>query len=256
MRVPARPVRVTVVPDFHAKPGIDSNRASWIGRHIAAQDPDRVVIIGDFGDFGSVCFHERNDTAKGRLKPVFQQDLDAHEEAQALLHEGMANCRAKVDIVMGNHEERVMRFENASPEVGEFMREALYNLYRRFHWSHHPFGKFVFVGGVGFVHVPLGLDGKPIQGLTAHRRIAGRSVHDIVMGHTHKLALVSEPKLGENNLITVYDVGCAYPQGYVPPYVGNAASGWAYGVVDMTIAEGRVQQFSHTAMSELMRRYA
>lgn len=254
---PAAITRVTVIPDTHLQPGVSAERMRWIGRHIAAQAPDEVVHIGDLGDFESLCSHTPNDTFGGKLKPSFLADCAAVSEGLETMAEAMAGMSRKPRqrITLGNHDNRLWRFENSAPEICGMMQEEFAAVLRRFGWEWHMYGEPLNLAGVRYVHIPLNIMGREIGGKFAGQTIARESLYDVVHGHTHRHTVTGYPKLfGERT--TVVDVGACMPDGYRPAFAANTQGEWSMGVVDIIQRNGRIAAVSHVPMFELERRYA
>lgn len=252
-------VRVLVIGDAHDAPALDKSRFAWIGKHIAETRPDHIVSIGDFADLQSLCFHEANDTVEGKLKPFFLDDVASLERAMAAMMEPITKAtdyRPKIDITLGNHENRLWRFQNANPEIFGMLEPELTNLYRRYGWTWHPFGKYLEIGGCDFVHIPLNSMGKGVSGKNAAATVALDSVRDIVIGHTHKSGVFTRQKLGQDRSVRVFDAGCALPQDHIEKYVGHAASGWWWGVTELIVGLDKVHGWNFMPMVELGRRYS
>ena len=58
------------------------DRWKWFARHVGQTNPDRVIQIGDLGEFASVSGHEKPGTIQQKTKPKFQDDLACVEEAR------------------------------------------------------------------------------------------------------------------------------------------------------------------------------
>ena len=252
-----RRLRGLCIGDTHSSPNIDGDRFLWIGRHAHETQPDFMLQIGDLLTLDSLCRFDGNETVIGRLKPSFEQDIEAGHRDLQLLDSGLQGFEPQEKhCTLGNHEERCISFTNRNPEVWGVLTGMLDNLFMSHGWTYSPFGQVYFFGGVGAVHCPLNRLGKPYGGKTALNLIANDALHDIIFGHRHVGGSWKAPKIGTNQSITVLDLGSALPQGHVEPYVGHAMSGWSYGVYDVLIDEGHIQSFKHHSMSELEERYA
>jgi hypothetical protein len=136
------------------------------------------------------------------------------------------------------------------------MPGMLADLFDKYGWATSPYGQLYTLHGVGFVHAPLNRLGKPFGGQTAHRQIGLSATHDIVYGHDHLGGDTPIQKLGERGSITVVNLGCALPHGHIEPYVGHGMSGWWYGIVELTIYDGRIQDINRISMLTLEREYS
>ena len=56
-----------IIPDSHAKPGVDNDRFSWLGEFALEHKPDVIVDIGDSADMASLCKYDTGSVvAEGR----------------------------------------------------------------------------------------------------------------------------------------------------------------------------------------------
>jgi hypothetical protein len=248
--------RVIGIGDTHWHPGMDFEHMAWIGRYVAETKPDNVVHIGDALDFESCEFHSAAGSASQKKRPAFIEDIECGEDALSVYHKEVGVGEIQHDIVFGNHEYRVERFEEMSPSVaGTFIlqREQLFSRYR---WKMTPYKHWVFFEGVGFTHCCISIMGKPIGGRYPENTIGNQATHSIVSGHTHRFNHVTVPKIGVNNAITITNLGSAMPHGYLPSYTDGCTTGLTYGIVDMRVRGGRIESPKFISLLELKERFA
>mgnify|MGYP001482246591 CR=1 FL=1 len=164
--------KVLVIGDTHDSPDIPKDRFLWIGKHIRKIKPDYVVHIGDFCSFDSLSYFQANDTQQGKLKDAFMVDILSMRTALALINKGMGNVQVPKHITLGNHEQRVHKFEEKIPEIEGMMKDQLYQSFHSSNWSVSEYGSIFFVSGVGFTHVPKNIMGKEYGGRNAEISIA------------------------------------------------------------------------------------
>lgn len=243
--------KVLVLPDMHDSPELDKERFKLIARHATATQPDAIISIGDIADVESLCSHVKNQTFKGRFKPAYLKDLESIAEALSLFED---NFKTDKDIVkhitLGNHEERIWWFVDNNPEMAGM--EDLFTAILEGHgWSWTRYGDYYNYQGVDFTHAPLTTMGKPMGGKTALQRVANESIKDIVFGHTHKYGYIQVPKLGLDRRTTAVNVGVGLPQGMVKDYARLNQTGWWWGIVELTIMNGRIEGVNNIPMREL-----
>ena len=250
-------IRVLAIGDTHDDPYLPKDRFRWIGRHAAAMQPDRIVQIGDICDLESLSFHAGNDTEAGRYKPRFLADMASLDEALDKLMEPLAQAGLNVpfDVTLGNHENRIWRFEDSAPETSGMLQAEFGAKLHRYGIRYHRYGATLMIGGVGFTHAPFTTMGKPQGGKNSTAIIGRDAVHDWVAGHTHKSAATVVPKNGDDNRVMVIDLGCALPQGHVQNYAKHTTTGWWWGVWELIIRNGRLEGWNALPMFELMRKY-
>lgn len=247
--------RMVSIGDAHDGPGIPKDRFRWIGSYVRDTKPDLVNQIGDLFSLDSLCRYDANDTAAGKLKPTFKQDMASGRAALAAFDEGAGPYNVEKHVELGNHEDRIWSFMNRTPEMVSMLDETIYTILGDFGWSYSPYGAFHFVGGVGFVHVPLNRLGKPYGGKTAENQIGNDALHDIVFGHTHHERKHKAVKVGSHNWVTILNLGCALPDGHIEKYVGHGTAGWSYGIYDLTIENGKISNTQWVPMAWLEETY-
>lgn len=265
VRVPAgtqaceKPIRVLGIGDAHDDPRLPKDRFRWMGRYAAEHRIPKIVCTGDWSTFDSLNSYDGNDTWNGRLKPVFLADITSMIESKEAFKEGLSKAEGytpEKHTTKGNHEDRMHSYENRHPEnYGTFQAEY-HHVMERFGWTYSPYGAFHFVGGVGFTHAPINKMGKAYGGKNAANTIANDALFDIVYGHDHKEQRKRVEKIGDNNYVVVANLGSALPEGHIENYAKHTATGWSYGIVDMTIYNGHIQGWNFITMRELQERYA
>lgn len=248
--------RVVAIGDMHIQPGMTLEHMTWIGRHVAATRPDNVIQIGDFFDMESCEFHSAPGSASNVKRPAFIEDIEAGEEALDLYHREIPTGEIPHDVVLGNHEHRVWRLEEAAPNLAGTLTLQLDQFFSRYRWKVTPYRHWLFMEGVGFSHVPISIMGKPIGGRYPENNIGNQTTHSICFGHTHRANHIVVPKIGVNNSITVTNLGSAMPHGYVPKWADGNTTGWTYGIADLRLRGGRVESASFISILELKEKYA
>lgn len=250
-------MRVLAIGDIHAGPGMPTEHLGWIAEHAVETKPTHVVQIGDFGDWASCSHHEGNETVKGRLKPSFTADEDAVHAAYEALWGRMTRAGLNASFLQtdGNHEYRVDRFVNAHPELQGDWDLRVRQIPARFNVERREYGEWLFLGGVGFIHHPVTVMGKPYGGKFPENQIANDAIYSIVWGHSHKSSVIHRAKIGQNRRVTVLNLGTAMPEGYTPAYAQWSTTGWGYGVFDLRISGGQITDHTYTSINELGRRY-
>jgi hypothetical protein len=246
-------IRVCVIGDLHVSPGQDLSRIRWIARHIKETKPDHIVQIGDWASFDSVSTHDPIGSIKAKHRPSLRQDIECLRESLHLFDRELGPGTTPRTITLGNHEDRVRKYQEFRSELEGAVWEEVQETFAQFRWKTHDFGKVVFLGGVGFVHVPLNVIGKPHS---SPNIIGNNLAHDLIRGHSHRAMYSTIPKIGENKGVTLIDVGTSLPHGHVEPYAKLSQTGWYYGIHDVIIRNGRIDDFARISMKSLEARYA
>lgn len=244
-------IKALVIGDAHDSPLIDKARFEWMGKHARKLKPDLVIQIGDFATLDSLNSHVPNETYYGKAKPTFLADMASFNQAL----DAFGDCGAEKHCTLGNHERRLYQFEDNAPEAWGLMQHELQSVFERHKWTMSPYGAITYYGGVGFVHAALNRLGKTYGGKTAENTIANDSIHDLVIGHSHVERIQRSPKIGANNFVQVLNVGCALPDGHIEDYAQHALTGWSWGVMEITISGGHIQDRAWISMSRLGEMY-
>ena len=106
------------IPDQHAHPKHNNRRAEWVGKLIADVKPDVVVNLGDAADMPSLSSYDKG--TKGFIGRTYRADVDAHLDFQDRMWSQVRKQKKRLPYRVfceGNHEERIKRAINQSPEL-------------------------------------------------------------------------------------------------------------------------------------------
>ncbi|WP_011579595.1 MULTISPECIES: metallophosphoesterase [Chelativorans] len=248
--------RVICIGDMHRKPGQPIEIMRFIGRYVAETRPDNVIQIGDFLDMESCEFHSAPGSAAQMQRPCVLDEIDHGDESLSEYHKEVGVGEIPHHVTLGNHEFRANRLEELAPNLTGTVTIQIDQLFSRYRWAITPYKHWMFLEGVGFTHVPLSIMGKPVGGRYPENTIGNQSTHSVVFGHTHRYNHVTVPKIGINNSITVTNVGCAMPYGYIPNYADGCTTGYSYGIADLRLRGGRVESASFISMLDLQERFS
>lgn len=249
-----KPIRIVVPGDMHDDPSLPKDRFEWIGKYVAKSKPDYFVDIGDSITFESLCSHIPNETFNGRLKGTYEQDLRSADEAYGLLYKHFPKETRRFKC-QGNHERRLYLYEDTNPEIMGMMQGEYRRLLEKYEITESAFGEWLFLGGVGFIHIPLNKMGRPYGGKNPCNTIVNDATFDIVFGHTHNKHATQAPKLGPQNHVSVYNIGCSLPWGYVEEYARLSNSGWWWGIHEFEVQGGQIQSAREITMQQLEREF-
>lgn len=249
--------RVCAIGDVHDSPKLtDKSRLTWIARHIGETRPDRIVQIGDFATFDSCSRHDPPGSLNQKLRPSISNDFESLEEALTAFWKELGDIAIPQDITLGNHEERVKRLESSTAELEGILWDRLLDTFARYRWKVHDPYKYLYIGGVGFVHCPLTVMGRPYGGKSPEAQIINDTTVSIVLGHTHKPCVVARPKIGPVPRLTVLNLGTALPYGHIEDYASTSLTGWGWGIWDLSLQAGQIVGHRFIPMDELERTYA
>lgn len=251
--------KILVIPDLHQCPHNLHRLAvlTWIARHGSQHKFPRVIQLGDWLSMDSCSRHDKNDTYRGRSKPLISDDLDTLKESLQAWEAGRTKSwKPKLWVTKGNHEDRLHQYENNNPETWGVLTDQMDQLWSKAGWRTSPFGEILYINGVAFSHAPIGMMGKPISGKTAGPRTANELTTDLVHGHTHRFSTTRVPKIGPRDSVMVVEAGCALPWGEVEQYAKHSMTGWWWGVVELTLRGGEITDWNAVSMKTLRARYS
>jgi predicted phosphodiesterase len=171
--------RIIVCPDAH-HPFVDERAWACFLEAAYVARANRVVIIGDFGDFYQVSRY-----FKARGRPSFAEELEAVNDAL----DEIEQLGVPVDFCAGNHEHRYDAYlQEKAPELLGVAPDlpALLRMRQRPGIAWHGYGDLLRVGHMHFIH-DVGRSGK-----NAARESLADLGSNIVFGHTHRLGVAYE----------------------------------------------------------------
>jgi hypothetical protein len=243
-------IRVTLIGDTHQQPGMSVDRFKWIARHVGETSPDRVIQLGDLGEWSSLERHSSPGSIQQKGRPSFQDDLASVEEALASYRQILGNCPQPHHLVAGNHEERILTAQGSVAELVGTLWDQFEDVLARYDWRHTPYRNFLFINSVGLTHVPQSLVEKPIGGET-EQGICNKLLFSLVYGHTHRFSFRSVSKIGPQMGVQLLNVGSAMPAGYYAKYNVSEQGHPTFGIVDATFRGGHIVAHRFIPMTEL-----
>lgn len=179
-----------VIPDVQVKPGHNLDHLRWAGLFCAKKHHDRVIQIGDFYDFPSLCSYDRGrlafegrqytkDIAAGnKALELFMEPI--YEEQERLLNEEGITWKPSLDFCLGNHEQRINHTIQDNRSLDGLMGFADFK-FKEHGWKVHPFLKVIERDGIYFSHYfTSGVMGRPIG---SARALLTKKHASCVQGH-------------------------------------------------------------------------
>jgi len=210
-----RTKRAIVIPDTQCKPGLDYTYLRAIGNYIAYKQPDYIIHLGDHADMPSLSSYDKGKKkAEGkRVGADLEAQYDGMCELMNPIERSMGDGRGWVPekhILLGNHEERIMRHVEANPELDGFLG------YDSLHWDDfelevHDFLQPAIIQDTTFIHYyPNPLTGKPLGGSAANMlQKVGTSV---VQGHVQLLDVATRTLHTGNQQWAIKSGACLAPE--------------------------------------------
>lgn len=150
-----------VIPDTQCKPGGDTQHLTGAGNYIAAKQPDRIIHLGDHWDMPSFSSYDKGKKrAEGQR---YKADIEAGNTAMDVLMQPIHDLQAKqrrskkpvykpdMHFLIGNHEERIMRYCEEHPEMDEHIGYHDFNASEH-GFEVHEFNDPIVLDGVSYAH--------------------------------------------------------------------------------------------------------
>lgn len=250
-----------VIPDAHAHPDFDNDRADWLGELIYEMRPETVLCLGDIADMPSLSSYDKG--TRGFEGRRYYRDCEAAVEFQDRLW-APARRRKKAlphrYFAVGNHEARADKAANLQPElhgVLDYTRDLHLNRY----WDEvHPFKEIFDLKGYAVSHfLPSGILGNPVGGKNAGNLLLTSGFESCIVGHSHTRDFTERTSyLGRK--VQAIVAGCyvhpdmiSQPQGWA----ANTAAMWWNGVVLLHNPEkGSCDHIEFISMDSIKREYS
>lgn len=194
-----------LIPDTQVRPEVNIDHLGNMGEYIAEMQPDCIVHIGDHWDMPSLSSYDKG-TAKIEGRRV-RTDIESGNIAMQLLLEPMRRLqqaqsrnrkriyRPEMHLALGNHEERILRYENTHPEVQGVLG---YDTLDTRDWTVHRFLDVFQLGGVNFAHYFYNPNtGRPYGGTAEHRlnKVKGSFVQGHEQGFKYHMEAVGDRRI-------------------------------------------------------------
>lgn len=238
-------MRIAVIPDTQAKPGVDFRFLTAVGRYIAEKRPEVIVHLGDFADMPSLSSYDKGKREfEGRR---YVNDVAAaHRAMEVLLTpiEKAAGYKPRRVMLLGNHEDRINRATNNTPELaGLISTDDL--RYKAYGWEVHEFLRPVVIRDIAFAHYfTSGVMGRPTT--TAAALLAKKHM-SCIAGHQQGFMMATANR-ADGKLLTGIIAGSCYehreaylgPQGNVHfrgmVFLNDVRRGGEFDVMPLTLS--------------------
>lgn len=180
---------LALIGDTQVREEVNIDHLGNYGEYLAESQPEVIVHIGDHWDMPSLSSYDRG-TAKIEGRRV-RADIEAGNNAMQLLLEPLRRLQAhqrrmrkkvyspRMVFIPGNHEDRILKYENNHPEVQGALGFDTLDLRG---WEKAKFLDVVTIGGVDFSHYFYNPNtGRPYSGTAEHR--LNKLKRSFVQGH-------------------------------------------------------------------------
>lgn len=227
---------ILVIPDQHAHPDFNNDRAIWLGNFITDIKPDIVVNLGDCADMPSLSSYDKGKASF--YGNSYERDIQSHLDFQTKLWEPTKKSKKKQPykvVIHGNHENRIKKVLEYEPHLSgdsygvsfkDFEFEKFYNEVIPYDGS-CP-GIFT-CEDITFSHfLPSGGMGRPISGEHHASNLIQKNYHSSVVGHSHIADYAVRTKSNGNKIMGLV---CGVYQDYKSPWAGQSQNNWWKGCV-------------------------
>ncbi len=247
-----------IIPDQHAHPDYPNDRADWVGKLIKDIRPDVVVNIGDAADMPSLSSYDKGTRAfQGRN---YRNDINAHLDFQERMWAPLKRTKKKKPhsvVLEGNHEYRIKRALNFSPELDgaisfkDFQFERYYD--DVVEYSGRSPGVYV-VDGVHYAHFFIsGIKGLPVSGEHAAYSLLTKKFVSCTQGHSHLLDYCVRTTVGG---LKINGLVCGVYQDYEADWAGEANKLWWRGIAICRNVEDGHYDPQFVTLDNLRKEYA
>lgn len=168
-----------IIPDTQVAPGVPTNHLEAAGNYIVDKQPEVIVHLGDHWDMHSLSSYDRG--TKRAEGANYQEDIEVGLEAMETLlrpineyndrrrAQKMRLYKPRMEFLLGNHEERIVRYANSNPEL---VGKVSYNDLQldKLGWNQNDFLEVVEIDGVYYSHYFYNPNtGKPYGGKCSTR---------------------------------------------------------------------------------------
>lgn len=249
--------KMIILPDQHAHPDYNNDRADWAAQLIIDQQPDIVVNLGDAADMPSLSSYDKGKRSfQGRN---YKDDLNAHLDFQERLWGPVKARKKKLPyrvVLEGNHEHRIERALDLSPELvgtygfGDYDFGSYYNEVVRYEGGTPG---IIEIENILFAHYFIaGVSGRAVSGENPAHMLLDKVGQSAVCGHIHTFDFTSKANIQgvvRNTLVA----GCY--QDYINPWAGNIGQLWRPGIAILHNVENGNYDLQWVSLKSLKSEY-
>ncbi len=252
-----RPKTHLIIPDPHAHPKHNNDRADWMSKLIQDVRPDVVINMGDCADMSSLSSYDRGKREyQGRS---YRADIDAAIEFNDRVWGPVKKLKKKLPrrvILEGNHEERIERALDMSPELVDAIgfQDLQYDQYYDEVVRYTGLTPGVIeVDSIAYAHFFItGVSGRSISGEHPAYALLTKQFVSATQGHTHVLDFAERANpYGQK----VMGLVCGVYQDYDSDWAGEINRVWWRGAVIKRGVENGAYDPEFISIKRLQREY-
>lgn len=247
-----------VLPDPHAHPEHNNDRADWIGRLIVDLKPDVFINLGDQWDLSSLSGYDRGKASfHGK---AYKKDLDAGLEFSERLWAPLKRAKKKKPLSFffeGNHEERQRRMLEQHSELEGTISFKDFDLDRYYDEVIRYKGTTpgtVQVDGINYAHYfTTGISGRNIGGEHSGYTLLTKQFSSSTCGHSHTFDYCIR---SDANGKKIHGLVAGVYQDYESDWAGELNKLWHKGVVIKREVDNGQYDLEWISIERLKKEYA
>lgn len=247
-----------IVPDQHAHPDHNNTRADLLAKLTIDLRPDVVVNMGDAADMASLSSYDKGK--RSFAGKSYRKDIEAHLDFQERWWGPVRATKKKMPyrvVLEGNHENRVERAQDLSPELAgtigfdAYAFKDYYNTVVRYDGGTPG---IIELDGILFAHYFItGVSGRPLGGERPGHMLLAKNGVSCIAAHSHTFDHAVRTTV-QGRTMNGLVVGCY--QDYINDWAGNIGKLWRSGVAVLRNVEDGDYDLQWISLASLKREYS
>lgn len=252
---------ILVVPDPHAHPDFNNNRADWLGKFILDRKPDVVVNMGDTFDMPSLSSYDKGKASFHGNS--YEKDINSGIDFLDRMWHPIRKAKKKRPFSVfleGNHEHRLKKVLETEPQLAGNRFGVSYKNYQlKDYHNEVVYYKGQTPGiyscqGFNFAHYMVsGVMGKPLQSVHHASALIDKLHVSSVVAHSHTVDYAIRNTVTGKTLTGI--VAGVY-QDYESKWAGYVNQLWWPGLVYLHGAEDGAATVEFITLDKIRREYA
>lgn len=250
-----------IIPDQHAHPDYNNDRAVWMGKLIKDVKPDIVINMGDAADLASLStFDKGKATFFGRS---YEKDIESHLDFQDKMWHTVRKAKRKMPqtvILEGNHEHRIKRAIDADPHLAGHKHGLSF---KDLDWDSYYADVIEYDGGtpgtttidgITYAHFFIsGVMGRPIGGEHHAYSLLAKNYSSCTAAHSHTVDWACRTDIHGKKIMGAV---CGVYQDYDSPWAGDVNRLWWSGALIKRGVEDGVYSPQFISMDQIKKEYS